>query len=840
MKWLGKLLNAAPAPAQPAPTPAKPVEPIPETGLAAILRGADKARVLALLEQEQDEAHLARAAIEARLAEVRLAAAQRLETGELLEQVARESRDKDKRVYRHCADTLKQRRKIEAGARRAEEIGASLSALLEHTPLPPAPLLEIRKQLAALSDAGAAGEAAQALLERAFARQREEAEGRRDMQAAHAGAAHLAAETATAAWPWEDRLAPWRERSAVLALAREQCPAWLAHEAAALAVVLERIERQLEELERDVERQAACTAFLDAQEGAETPDAAAWSALDKPNHADLKQDLLHRWRDISARAAPPPPAPAPEPAAAPAPVARPRLDKEALGGLLDRLEQAIEEGHPAVAEEVNKELKAFLGHEHPHGALEARLHHLHARLDELRGWARWGTVQARDKLIEAAQALLTGEHEVEALAAAIADLREQWKALNPHGPASRGQWDKFDKTLETAYLPVAAWRAQQAARQAEARAAREAKLAEWEGELAGIVWDSADFKAVEAKRVEWLRLWRELPHASFRDERALRNRFDPLVHTLDQHLAAARKAETQRREAIIAEAVALSQQTDPRRAVATVKALQQRWNQADAPVRLQRGDEQKLWSRFRAACDAVFARLDQQKAEHEAKRREQDNARGALYQELAASLEGADAGVIQDALARVRAVVEAQHKPDREGREWLEKAQQRLAELRGGKQRARLDALARKAELALKVETAALAGEPLDELLAATRQTWDALPKAGPQAEKLLARRLAEAAHITRERLQAGVKARAEQALDLEILLDLPTPASWAEARRARQLARLQQHFGGGEESVSPEDLLARCHATPAPADAELERRLAAVAGRIAAGMTRH
>lgn len=858
MNWLSKLLNPLPSPTL-APPPARvvPQDP-PLTGRAALLRATDKTQALALLTEVQDESDLTEIALQARLAEVRLAAAMRIESADLLEQLARDSRDKDKRVYRHCADTLKQRRKLEAGARRAEEIAAVLHGLLAHTPLPAATsLMDLKKQLAALADAGDAGIHATALLDQAFARQGEEACARRDLQAAHNAAAALSAECAHAAWPWEAHLEGWRERLETLRIT--SAPAWLAHDAAALDAALARIESHIEALAEDCRREHAGDAFLTALEQAEVKaaDPALWAAQAQPEHVLPREALARRWQALLAQVKKTAPAPEPEAAPVEKPIAKAaaKYDRDALKALLDRLEQALEEGHLADADKALQKTRNLLAGESLHGSLESRLHGLQARLEQLHGWARWGTVQARDKLIEAAQALLQGERDIEELAAAITGLRDQWKALNPHGPAGKGQWEKFDKTLETAYLPVAAQRAEQAARQAEARAAREALMTGWETELAGIDWEQADFKAIETRRSQILQQWREVPHASFRDERALRPRFDPLIARFDQHLEAARTREIERREAIILEAETLHSLPDPRRAATAAKNLQQRWTQQGLSVRLPRAIEQKLWGRFRAACNAVFTQLDAQRAEQDAQQQEQSRARQGLLDALAASLEGQDAGAIVQAMGALRDALEAGQRsekphPSRDGKErpprerpshdapaqeLLQRAQQRLAELRGGKHRRYLESLAQKAALAHRLETAALTGEALETLQAEIQQAWDALPHGA--GDKALARRLAQAGQITPAQLAEGQAKRDALLLDLEITLDLPTPAALMEARRERQLSRLKQHFGAGSESSSsPEEKLILCHAAAAPQNPESDRRIQAILSKIVAG----
>lgn len=859
MNWFSRLIKKPET--RPLPTPPKPVEKIeatpapsagepPETWVAAICKTADKTLALSWLKEVTGDEWLSAVAKQSRSAEVRLAAALRITRSEALEQVAQASRDKDKRVYRHCADLLRQRRQTEASAQRTEEIANEVRALLATAPLPHTRLLDLKKELAGLAVAVAGDAHAQAdvLIEQALTQLRQEADALRDLHTRQNTAAALATECETAVWPWNETLAVWHTRADELRQARAALPDWLATQASARALdaSLTAIDRHLARLDADNQRVLAIEALLAAVAPDTPPDAdttAAWAALEQPEDAPARQALEAHWQAIAALA---PAVVESEPAPPPPPTPRtvqPRFDQEAVRGLLDTLRLTIEQGHLVDADAALQKIKSALAGHTPHGALATRLHELQAEVETLRGWARWGTGQARDQLIAAAQALLVGEHDVEQLALDINTLRDEWKRLNAHSPAGKGQWESFNGALEQAYLPVAALRAEQAARHAEARAVREALLAEWEAALAAVVWEQTDFKVIEVRRAQIHKQWREAPQAGFRDERALRKRLDALTGNLDQHLEAARKAEHTRREQIVGEAEALSTQTDLRQAMASAKTLQQRWTEAAIPVRLKRGDEQRLWQRFRAACNAVFERRGAERAEQEVHRQERAQFRQMALDHFATSLQNADANTIKQALTQFRADWgDARSSPrdvpdelETRARELQQQAQRRLDELRDAKRRERYELLASKAALAERVETAALAADPLDSIAAEVKQAWDALPSLPGKTEHLLARRLAEAGDITAERLQAGHQVREDLLLDLEMALDLPSPENYEEVRRERQLERLRNRFDATPAlATEPQDLLAHWYATPAVPEAAFDQRIAAIVRQLA------
>ena len=883
MKWLSKLLKKpAPQPAaqpsarpgSPQPQPAgtagsgqapvrapQPQDP-PQAWVTAICQAPDTERAQAWLAGLQGDDWLGEVALGARFAEVRFAAAQRIGAAEVLERIALKCRDKDKRVHRHCAELLKQRRQRDESARRAAEIADTVAALLAHAPLPATRLLDLKQAFEALDECGEAGQACQDVLDRALARLRQEAESLRDLHTRQMAAAELAACCAATPWPDAETLQDWRARRD--ALSTDGQPAWLAEHAFArkLTASLSEIDGRLAVLAREDETLAACEAFLAPLEAAPPADAeavAAWQALAKPDHPDRRHALEARWLALA-----PVPVPAPEVAREAAPVAPveprpaktpPPFDPTALREQLDRLEQAMTEGHLAEADGVAEAVKRSLGGQALHGKLDARWHALQARLAELRGWARWGTGQARDGLIAEAQALVGDPRPAAELASAITALREAWKGLNGHAPATRAQWESFDAALAQAYQPVASWRAEEAARQDAAKSAKEALCAGWEAEWAGFDWSASDLKAVEARRGEILRQWRAAPAAAFRDERPLRKRFDALVAELDRHLDASRQAELARREQLVAAAEGLAAQSDLRQAMASAKDLQKQWSQGGSGVHLARADEQRLWGAFRAGCNAVFERQEAVRAEQASQREARAQARRQRLDAFAALVAEAEAEMLKRELVRFRADWEQarparapgpgrreDHDPlEARAQALVKQAQARLDALRQDQARARFDLLARKSALAERLEAAAAAAGPLEAVLAETRQAWAALPALPTRTEQRLARRLEAAAQATREQLAEGRHLRESLLLDLEIALELPSPAGFAEARRERQLGRLQDRFGTGPAPApDPDALLEDWHATPGPSEAAFAPRLAAIVDTLVARSARH
>jgi hypothetical protein len=737
----------------------------PQTWLAAICHCADKSRALSWLQlqapawtgSESGDAMLEEVAQRGRFADVRLAAAQLLSGTPALERVARHSRNVDKNVYRHCADVLHARRQRERHAVRAGELATNLQALLAENPVSVSHLLELEHQLAGLEDAGPAYDQCRQLIEQANARVLEESAAQRDRQRAQAEAA--------------------REAERAGQAQRE------ARELEAKEVEARKLEEAKAARELQLAREAQSTL---AQTQPPPAQSTAPNGESSPDTRDNGASTSQRVKS--------------------SPV--PAIDLDALRSVLDELEQAIEDGHLAQADAAGKKAKAIAGNANLPGRLGARAQRAHAQLNELRDWAKWGAGKKREELLAAAEELARGETGVDELAAAIPALRGQWNGLQGQGASSKEQWERFDAALAKAFEPVAALRAQEAERRAQARARREAMLAEWEAAVASVAWENADLAAWDARRVEMLVQWRGAPPMGPRDERILRKRLDTLVQSIQSQVDAVRNGEVERRKGLIASAEALRDESardserapDMRRITSEIKALQERWRTGAANVRLRRGEEQKLWKRFRAVCDEIFSWRDTMRADEASKREQRGQTLKHLLDTFGAALAGATAQSVREAEANFRQAWDADRKAngvagealERRARELQAKVRDRLLALRKDSYRARLENLSAKATGELQ------AGGADSALLAQGRATREAI------------------------------------LIDLEIALGLPSPGSAGEARRLRQLQRLQGRFRGSTPAApDAEDLVARYHAAPALPDEGLESRFATIVNRL-------
>jgi len=681
----------------------------------ALCAATDAASAMALLESLASEPAFARVAQHAANWEIRIAAAQRISDSEILAQVLEATRHRDKRVFRHCSDLLRARRRTLGHAMRAAELAAAFRGILaaqsSHEPLAADRFEELDSELGELRTEFSVPPECLELAAKVRDRIQRDVEAMRDLGADAAEAESLCARIVSGVRPAD--VDGHRAKLMEIAERSSRRVAWLSGNPTAAA------------LSHSLEKAGAVLDALAPARKAPEPDSVAPRSVPASTKVNV-------------------------------PPALPAAERDAIRELLDGLALQIQAGQLAEAEETERRIAKMSKAAPLPATMLRRLRRERSQLARLRGWARWGNDQSREQLIQAAEGLLKGERDAEAQAAAVTALREQWKKQDANEPANRKHWERFDAILTRAFRPVLEFRARRAIEEKAAAAAKTLLLEQCAAWSAGIDWGRAEIRAIAARRHEMGAQWRALRFAGFRAERQLRKRFDTLLRELDRHIGAARQAEFGRREALIRDAEALRDAPQSNNTLKSVMVLQEQWKAGARNVGLSRQEEQALWQRFHKVCNAVFAQRDVQRKAREAERAARETER-----------------------VTERATREAE---------------------RNRQQNERNTQAARKLE--------------------AARKRFESLARDGAQA----------AAQASPEMLDKGRVEREALLLDLEIALDLPSPASASAARRTRQLLKLQERFRPGKtQSQHPEALAERWYATPARSDPEHDARMSAI-----------
>ena len=803
----------------------------------------------------RDEAALVELALLAGHAETRLAAAERVRTADGLRKLADAAKNKDHgvaRLARQRIDAIKQRQDQEA---EADAVIAQLEALATE----PGPILtaviDLNRRWQALDMSGetarlARCEIASQVIQARFEREQNEQRARLQFERRLSAWIEALGSAASAA---PDALSTMRSELAAL---RDEARG--RSDDAALAR-LDQAESRIARWEEELQALAGTLALV-----LEAERLAAGTSID---HAELPA----RWQALSRAIRTPELTRRFE--AAMTAVEQRRLAqiqaaqqeanaaRQQVHALLHTGEQALAAGQVqaarAAADEI-RTLKAGAGLLPKPTA--QRLGRLVQQLVELERWESFGQQNARVQLCERAEAAARQTFDPPQLALEVQKLRSEWKALDQlHAGVPKALWERFDGACEKAYAPAARHFSELAAQRKEARKRREEFIAAAAAHAPTLLVEPFDWRAIE----RWLREtdqgWREGDLGSV-DPGAWKKldlRFRAALAPLRDALSAARDRAKAGRQALIDEATALVSKAMEREVPSQVKAIQARWQAEAKDLALAQRDERALWTKFRAACDAVFEARQSKRKEEDGRKNEHRHE----LQELCAQLEQLARAADQDDQELRRALRDLQD-------QWKQKAgasgpDLRDLESRFIKGRAAVEAmlsarvrsreaavwqtLAAKERLCEELDGLVRSGggsDPLEAQSAVAHERWAALP-ALPAAweKKMLARRdaalgaLSEAAAAGKylARMEQGAVSRREGLLELELLLSLESPPEFQPQRLALQVKKLKERFSSGASTgavTAAERLLVWC-AQPGVADALDRQRCERILAKV-------
>ncbi len=819
---------------------------------------------LAALDCIEPEATLAEIAAHNLHADVRLAAAERVNDPTLLEQIARQARNRDKRLYRRTRERLDALAATQASTAQLERLCAEMEQLPWDGESGPHagrfPKLEHEwreRESAASSELRERYTQARAR----FLAERQASANRRAQRL------ELIASLEKLLERLQQEPQPGEELAAALHQAAHDTPlAWsrlgLAQDAESrrLDARFQQLGHEIGERERTRQRdhgraERLQTVLREAEALLEQPSEVRdidlkhlrqhWEGLERPESRPLAGELQGRFDGLLDKL-------------------RARLQRQiqqrdqewqTLQDCVQALETALEEGELQQATELNDRAREQIKHNIGLNraqltTIEERLQHCAGRIGELRGWRRWGAHQAREQLCATTESLIGLEIDPPDLAQRIQKVREAWKDLDHHeGAAPKTLWKRFNEACERAYAPCQAYfeeKNRERRQNFEKKQALCAQLAEF---VAATDWKQPDWREADRLHRRSREQWYKLGPVNRSERKALDQHFQQILQRMETHLSAERTREFQRRQALVQQVQALIESPELRLAIETAKRAQAEWHPT---VQSSPRQEQALWKEFRAACDAVFARreLEQQAAATE--RQSNLSRRLALCAEVEAL---ADIDSSQLGEARVRLETAQQEwqsiglvpKTDQRSLEQrFETALRQFAHherfLKRTSRRETFHQLHSRSRLCARLEKL-LALAPVDtDLLAQDRQTWKTLP---PLPTALLAsiqgRFDAAVAALTEAPEQApDLIAQLEQNLErkrvccirMEIIAGIESPPEFAQQRMEYQVARLSASLAGGAsktETLHDPRLLQEewclTGALPADVEAELDTR---------------
>ena len=513
---------------------------------------------------------------------------------------------------------------------------------------------------------------------------------------------------------------------------------------------------------------------------------------------------------------------------------------------LEAMEAALQHGSLGAAAEFDKGLKDSKGMRLT-PELSERLAHARAELKRLSDWARWGGNVSREELIKAVEQLSTQSLAMSELAKKVGSMRDRWKALDTlSGAAPKTLWERFDGACSAAYAPAAAHFKHLADERHTNAAKAEALIAEAVAEtelLKGA--EAVDWKHM-ALTVQRMRLaWSHLGAIDRKEKKRLDQAFADALNVLQGPLEEQRKGEVSEREAMIAEVAALN--PNERHALDALKALQERWQEHARALPLERKTEQALWQRFRAACDAAFAKRKESAHAADAERRAHQDAKDAIsarLEQAAASLDAAGAGkLLREAAAEWHAIGPVpranEAKVEKRYHAAVAALQHHVDVAKRNAGKAQATALRDKLRLCQELESM-LADPAADPAANDWAARWAALPSVGAEYERALKGRLdAALAAVGAQREAYAAKLEQNRAtllhevLRLEIAAGIDSGSEFARERLKLQVETLQSSLKSGQKPATAATQFQQLCALAALADERTVARIDHLFARI-------
>lgn len=824
--------------------PSKIAQQVPEQ-LVVVSRRAEQ---LALAHTfADDEAGALACILQSEFADVRLAAAQHIHTPALMEQLHQAMRNTDRRVAKLMQGRLDITRHQQAEQQRAKACIDGAELLLRDADLSPNQIVELDKrwqviqastllseQFAALRSALGERLVAQVALQRAVI---DAVAALRQLATAGLSKDEAAVALARYASEHAEHGAAVEARSLPRQLLRDFASAWQLSSAA-----LADIGRHQDAIDA---RQQALTqwqglapAELDADQIKR-----AWQHL--PDLPPLASALQEQFDALIASI------PVPEPKVKPSVAGA--LKKGAAAAhkdagpqfteALDAMEAALQQGLLQVASEHDKTLHDSKGIRLTPSQSE-RLAHVRAEFKRLADWARWGGNVSREELVKAVEELPALGLPNGELAKKVGSLRTSWKSLDATGAAPKALWLRFDAGCEVAYAPVAL-HFRTLADERHANAGRAQAL------IAQILERSADqgteqgedWKVLAAEGSRLRQAWTRLGTIDRKEKKQLDGQFGRALDQLLAPLERQREIEMARREQLIVEVGLL--QANQRNTTATLRALQEKWQEYAKALPLERHAEQALWQRFRAACDQVFAQRKESAGIADGERRAHLEAKEAVC----AGLEAADGSGFELATsASISAMLrDAQHAwnaigavPHASEQKIAQRYQDAVAPLQAQidaiarrASAAQVDALQDKLRLCQSIETTLCAPDG-ERDSAPWNALWSALPPLGSQYEAALLSRFASAVQALDQpsslhaaQLERNRSALLDEVLRLEIAAGIDSGAEFARGRLKMQVQSLQSSLKSGQKQPPAAAQFLQLCALPALADMRTTSRIA-------------
>lgn len=437
---------------------------------------------------------------------------------------------------------------------------------------------------------------------------------------------------------------------------------------------------------------------------------------------------------------------------------------------------------------------------------------LREELARLLDWKKFASSEKKKELIEKMQALMDNTTQPAQKAKLIRALQDEWKTLG-HSDDNDALWTQFSEFARVAFEPCKTYFKDRKDQQAGNLIARNNICEQLEAYAVTITDGVINLNELTRLENQAREDWKKYAPVAQNKINALQERFNAVLTVLRQHRRLAMQSHNAAKAALIEQAKALVSSDDVSAAIQQAKSLQQQWKDL-GPGSFK--DDRKLWTDFRAACDALFARRDEISKEKRQQGRTNSNTSPAkeILKSISALL-ALDDESFSDSRAKFTALSDAFKEaltPDlKNERKVLQEQFSKLSRQFDTRLRATpdrktmqlLNQVQAQANFCRDLEELLSAGSTITESVDVLEQQWTAFEKVTDDTlEQLLKKRFQQLLKLQSDNegwvaLAEKQELRArELCVEAEIMIGADTPAADKAIRMQQQLNQLQRGLG--------------------------------------------
>lgn len=290
--------------------------------------------------------------------------------------------------------------------------------------------------------------------------------------------------------------------------------------------------------------------------------------------------------------------------------------------LLSTLDLALEEKQIKPASQALKTLQNCikqLDGQHSHkyqAAMSLRIN----QLNDLRDWQGFASTPKQIELCEAMERLAETHIDPIIKADKIKAMQQEWKQLG--GTGDKELWQRFKLAADRAFEPCALFFAAQQELKGINLKKRETLVAQlrdyldntdWQAVSSASnnpQWSQADWKTADKINRQARLEWKEAFPVDFKAGKKIQNQFNELIKRFDDYLEQEKLHNLELKQQVVYQANSLLNDSDMTQAIQQIKVLQEQWQAIGIT---DHKEDRKLWKAYRAICDEIFARREQER-----------------------------------------------------------------------------------------------------------------------------------------------------------------------------------------------------------------------------------